>query len=281
MTNHYNVGRHLLQALTYIVLTIGGVVFLLPFFWMFRSSLMEQSQIFEMPPVWLPNPMRWENFTEALSVLPFSKFLANTLIIVTFSIAGVLLTSSISAYSFARMRWPGRDKMFALILSSMMMPYYVTLIPTFLGWKIFGAIGTNLPLIIPTWFGGGAFYIFLLRQFYLTIPKELDEAAFVDGAGYFRIFAQIILPLTKPAMIVIVLFAFLGFWNDYLAPIIYLSDESQYTLTLGLALFTGMYNAQWNLMMAASAAVAMPAIIVFLIGQKYFIEGVTLTGLKG
>lgn len=269
------------QSLTYILLTVGGLIYLIPFYWMFRSSLMDQAQIFEMPPIWVPSPVRFDNFTEALTVLPFSRFFLNTGVIVLFSTVGIVLTSSISAFSFSRMKWPGRDKAFALILSGMMLPHYVTLIPTFLGWKFLGAVGTNLPLIIPSWLGGGAFYIFLLRQFYMTIPKELDEAAYVDGAGYFTIFSRIILPLTKPALIVVALFSFLHSWNDFLAPVIYLNDISNYTLTLGLALFSGMYNAQWNLMMAASAVVALPAIIVFLIGQKYFIEGVSLTGIKG
>lgn len=269
------------QVLTYILLTVGGIIFLIPFYWMFRSSLMDQGQIFEMPPVWLPNPIRMENFKEALTIMPFNKFFLNTIIIVVLATAGVVLTSSITAFSFARMRWPGRDKVFICLLSGMMLPQYATLIPTFLGWKFLGAVGTNLPLIIPSWFGGGAFYIFLLRQFYMAIPKELDEAAYVDGAGYFRIFLQIILPLTKPAIVVVILFSFLHSWNDFLAPVIYLNDVSKYTLTLGLALFSGMYNAQWNLMMAASAVVAIPAIIVFLFGQKYFVEGISITGLKG
>lgn len=269
------------QLVTYIVLTLGAAIYLIPFYWMFRSSLMDQAQIFEMPPIWMPDPVRFDNFKEALTVLPFLQFFLNTGIIVAFSTAGIVLTSSISAFSFSRMKWPGRDKAFALILSGMMLPHYVTLIPTFLGWKFLGAVGTKLPLIIPSWLGGGAFYIFLLRQFYMTVPKELDEAAYVDGAGYFTIFSRIVLPLTKPALIVVTLFSFLHSWNDFLAPVIYLNDISNYTLTLGLALFSGMYNAQWNLMMAASAVVAMPAILVFLIGQKYFIEGVSLTGIKG
>ena len=269
------------QVLTYILLTVGGIIFLTPFYWMFRSSLMDQGQIFEMPPIWLPNPIRIDNFKEALTIMPFNRFFFNTAVIVVSATAGVVLTSSITAFSFARMRWPGRDKVFICLLSGMMLPQYATLIPTFLGWKFLGAVGTNLPLIIPSWFGGGAFYIFLLRQFYMAIPKELDEAAYVDGAGYFRIFVQIILPLTKPAIVVVILFSFLHYWNDFLAPVIYLNDVSKYTLTLGLALFSGMYNAQWNLMMAASAVVAIPAIIVFLFGQKYFVEGISITGLKG
>lgn len=269
------------KILTYAILLTGSVVCLVPFYWLLRSSFMELSQIFIMPPIWVPSPVQWQNYPEALTILPFGRYLINTLIIVVGSLLGVLFTSSLSAFSFARLRWPGRDFVFGLILSSMMLPYAVTLIPTFIGWKFVGAIDTFVPLIVPAWFGGGAFNIFLLRQFYMTIPRELDEAAEIDGAGFFRIYAQIILPLTKPALIVVGLFAFLFFWNDFLGPLVYLNSEEHYTLALGLQLFRGMYNSQWHLMMAAATVVLLPAIIVFLIGQRYFLEGIALTGLKG
>ena len=269
------------NIITYIVLCSGSVTCLLPLYWLVRSSLMEMWQIFLMPPVWIPNPIKFENYSEALTILPFARYFVNTVIIVVFSVVGAVLTSSLCAFSFARMRWPLRNVIFGMILSSMMLPYAVTLIPTFIGWKFIGGIDTFLPLIIPAWFGGGAFNIFLLRQFYMTIPRELDEAAAIDGASHFRIYAQIILPLTKPALIVVGLFAFLFYWNDFLGPLVYLNSEENYTLALGLQLFRGMYNSQWHLMMAASTVVVFPAILVFLLGQKYFIEGIALTGLKG
>ena len=161
-----------------------------------------------------------------------------------------------------------------------MLPYAVTMIPTFIGWRYLGAYGTIIPLVVPSWFGGGAFNIFLLRQFYKSIPKDLDEATIVDGGGFIRIWWQIIIPLSTPATIVVGLFAFLNNWNDFFRPLIYLDAETKYTLALGLQLFKGMYNAQWHLMMAASTVVLAPAVIVFLIGQKYFIEGITMSGLK-
>lgn len=264
----------------YALLIIGSFICLVPFYWLFRSSLMEMSQIFVMPPIWIPNPVQFQNYIDALTILPFLRYFLNTTTIVIFTVTGVVLTSSISAYGFSRVKWPGRDLAFGLILSSMMLPYAVTLIPTFIGWKLLNGMDTYLPLIVPSWFGGGAFNIFLLRQFYMTIPRDLDESAFIDGAGHFRIYAQIILPLTKPALIVVGLFAFMGTWNDFLGPLVYLSTDTKYTLALGLQQFQGLYNAQWHLMMAAASMVLLPIIIVFLIGQKYFIEGIAMTGLK-
>jgi multiple sugar transport system permease protein len=265
---------------TYIALITAGLITLFPLLWLVRSSLMDLAQIFEMPPRWLPSPLRFSNYVEAMTVLPFGSYFKNTSIIVILSVVGVVVTSSISAYSFARMKWQGRDLIFGLLLSSMMLPYAVTLIPTFVGWSMLGLTNSFVPLIAPSWFGGGAFNIFLLRQFYMTLPRELDEAAFVDGAGHWKIFTQIILPLTKPALVVIGLFAFLHSWNDFLGPLVYLNSSTKYTLALGLQLFKGMYNAEWHLMMAASVVVLGPAVIIFLLGQKYFVEGITLTGIK-
>lgn len=268
------------KGMIYLVLAAGGIFSLLPLVWLIRSSLMNMGQIFELPPVWIPNPVQFSNYSEALTILPFGRYFVNTAIIVVFSVLGVIVTSSISAYSFARMKWKGRNLVFSLLLSSMMLPYAVTLIPTFIGWSKVGLTNSFIPLIAPAWFGGGAFNIFLLRQFYLSIPRDLDEAAYVDGAGHGRIFRSIILPLTKPALIVVGLFSFLAAWNDFLGPLVYLSDETKYTLALGLQQFKGMYSAEWHLMMAAATVVLLPAIVVFFIGQRYFIEGITLTGIK-
>lgn len=269
------------KIITYILLILICGIFIAPFYWMIRSAILEQSQVFRMPPVWLPKKFNMSNFHDAFAALPFGKFYLNTLIITSLSIAGVVITASISAYSFARLNWPGRDIVFAILISTMMLPNFVTLIPTFLGWKYVGALNTFIPLILPSWFGGGAFYIFLLRQFYMSIPKELEEAAYIDGASHIKIFLKIIVPLTKPALLVVGLFQFLASWNDFLSPTIYLNDVSKFTLSIGLKLFTGMYNSQWNLMMAAATVISIPPIIVFVICQKYFIEGITLTGIKG
>lgn len=268
------------QFTVYTILIIGAVCCLLPFFWLVRSSLMTSGQIFEMPPLWIPSPFKFSNYTDALTTVEFGRFFKNTAFITLLCIIGAILSSSICAYSFARLQWPGRKLIFGLLLSSMMLPGAVTLIPTFIGWKLVGLINTYYPLILPAWFGS-AFDIFLLRQFYSTIPKELDEAAYVDGANHFTIYWRIILPLSKPALIVIGLFSFMNTWNDFMGPLVYLNEESKYTVALGLQMFQSLHSAQWHLLMAASMVVITPVIIVFFIGQRYFIEGITLTGLKG
>nr|WP_245583154.1 carbohydrate ABC transporter permease [Paenibacillus daejeonensis] len=252
-----------------------------PFVWLIRSSLMDLSQIFTMPPEWLPRPFQWGNFKKALTILPFGTYFLNTTIIVMGTLAGTVLTSTIAAFGFSRIQWKGRDLIFGILLSSMMLPAAVTLIPSFLGWQMLGFYDTYYPLIAPAFFGGGMFNIFLLRQFYLTIPRDFDEAAVVDGAGYFTIYFRIILPLSRSAVIVVALFTFLATWNDFMGPLIYLKSDSLFTLALGLQMFQGTYTAQWDLLMAASTAVVLPCVIVFLIGQRYFLEGITLTGLKG
>jgi multiple sugar transport system permease protein len=268
------------QAAVYTILLIGACFCLLPLFWLVRSSFMTSMQIFEMPPVWIPAPFKLSNYTEALTTVDFARFFRNTVFITVSCLIGALISSSISAYSYARLQWPGRKLIFALLLASMMLPGAVTLIPTFIGWKLAGLINTYYPLILPAWFGS-AFDIFLLRQFYSTIPRDLDEAAYVDGAGHLTIYWKIIVPLSKPALIVIGLFSFMGSWNDFMGPLVYLNEESKYTVALGLQMFQSLHSAQWNLLMAASTVVITPVIIVFFIGQRYFIEGITLTGLKG
>ncbi|WP_106767409.1 carbohydrate ABC transporter permease [Paenibacillus faecalis] len=268
-------------AAGYTVLILISIMFLLPFVWLIRSALMDLSQIFIMPPEWIPKPIRWDNFERALTVLPFGQFFINTIIIVVATLIGTVVTSTICAFGFSRIKWKGRDVVFSILLSSMMLPSAVTMIPTFLGWKWLGFYDTFYPLIVPAFFGGGMFNIFLLRQFYMAIPRDFDEAALVDGASYFQIYSRIMLPLSRSAVIVVALFTFLASWNDFMGPLIYLKSESRFTLALGLQMFQGSYSAQWDLLMAASAVVVLPCVIVFLIGQRYFLEGITLTGLKG
>lgn len=267
--------------IVYILLIIGSAVCLLPLVWLIRSSLMSTAQIFSMPPEWIPKPFKFDNYVKAMTNLPFGRYFVNTIIITIGNLLGVLISSSICAYSFARLKWPGRNKIFALLLASMMLPGAVTLIPTFIGWRILGQIDTFYPLIVPAWFGGGAFNIFLLRQFYMNIPKELDEAALIDGANYFQIFTKIIVPLSKPPLIVVGLFTFMNTWNDFYTPLIYISSEKKFPVALGLQAYQSAYSTQWNYIMAAATVIIIPVIIVFLIGQKYFIEGITMTGLKG
>ncbi|OWA36829.1 sugar ABC transporter ATP-binding protein [Saccharibacillus sp. O16] len=265
----------------YIMLALITVLFIGPFLWLIRSSLMDLSQIFTMPPEWIPRPVRWDNFSRAMTVLPFGTYFVNTLVITAAVMVGTVLSSSVAAFGFSRVEWQGRNIVFAILMSAMMLPGAVTLIPSFLGWQALGFYDTFYPLIVPAYFGGGIFNIFLLRQFYLTIPRDFDEAAFVDGASYFRIYRSIIFPLSRSAIIVVALFCFLASWNDFMGPLIYLKSENLFTLALGLQMFQGTYTAQWDLLMAASAVVVLPCVVVFLVGQKYFLEGITLTGLKG
>lgn len=269
------------KSIIYIILFFISFVCLVPFYWMIRSSLMDMSQIFTMPPIWIPKPIKFSNYKEALTMLPFGRYFLNTLFVVVFTVLGTVITSSLCAYSFSRIEWKGRDTVFGILLTAMMIPFAVTLIPTFIGWQKLGVVNSYAPLIVPAWFGGGVFNVFLLRQFFRTIPKELDEAARIDGAGHFTIYSKIIIPLSKPSLIVVSLFSFMGSWNDFLGPLVYLNDGDKFTLSLGLMQFQGMYSAQWQYMMAAATVVLVPIVIIFFIGQKYFIEGILMSGMKG
>ncbi|MGP3918070.1 carbohydrate ABC transporter permease [Nonomuraea sp. 10N515B] len=271
------------RILLYAALLVGSIPTLLPFVWLVRSALMQDAQMFVSPPEWIPAPFQWSNFSEALTTQPFGRYFVNTLVIAVISVLGTVVTCAVAAFSFSRLRWRGRDVVFALLLSGVMLPYAVTLIPTFVMWQELGALDTIAPLTVPSWFagaGGGVFNIFLLRQFFLTIPFELDEAAYIDGASPWRVFWTIVMPLSKPAIIVVTIFTFIGTWNDFLGPLLYLQSEENYTLSLGLASFQSMYLTQWGYLMAASAAVIAPIIALFFFLQRYFIEGVTLTGIK-
>lgn len=268
-------------AVAYLLLMIGAFFSLLPMLWMLRSSLLSSAKIFQMPPIIIPDQPQWENYTKAMTILSFGRYFLNSLTVVVAVVIGTVLTSSLCAYGLSRIQWKGRGLAFAAIISSMMLPTAVTLIPQFLVWNQLGVTNSFIPLIAPAWFGGGAFYIFLLRQFYMGIPRDLDESAWLDGAGHLTIFSWIILPITRPSVVVVGLFAFLNTWNDFLAPLVYLNDEKKYTLALGLQLFSGLYKAEWHLLMAASCVVLAPMVILFLIGQKYFVEGITMSGIKG
>lgn len=272
--------KRIKNIIVYIILFGLGISFILPLVWMVRSSFMEVGQIFLVPPEWIPNPFTLDNFKEALTMAPFGLYALNTMEIVVLSTFGTLLTATLAAFGFSRLKWKGRDTIFIIILSSMMLPGAVTLIPQFVGWKTLGFYDTLVPLIVPSFLGGGAFNIFLLRQFMMTIPLELDEAAVVDGASNLVIYLKIILPLSKSALIVIALFSFMANWNDFFNPLIYLSDQNKYTLAIGLQQLQGQYVSAWNIIMAASTAVVIPCIVVFMLGQKHILEGVVMTGMK-
>lgn len=271
-------------AVAYVLLIAGSCIMLFPFAWLLRSSLMDTTQIFTFPPEWIPRPFQWSNYSESLTIVPFGRYFLNTMAIEVLVLAGTLLTGTAAAYSFARLRWRGRNLVFGIILSTMMLPYAVTLIPTFIMWRSLGALDSIWPLTLPSWFGtgiNGIFNIFLLRQFFMSIPRDLDEAAYMDGAKPVTVLFRIILPLAKPAFIVVSIFTFIAVWNDFLGPLIYLNHDSKFTLAMGLATFKGLYNAQWGYLMAASVAVVAPIIVLFFAAQRYFIEGIALTGIKG
>jgi len=274
--------RHLVwRTLIYALCLGGSAVMLVPLIWTLRSSVMTINQIFVFPPEWIPTPWQWGNYPEVFDTVPFFRYFRNTLTIVVPVVLGTVLSASLAAYGFSRLRWPGRDWVFGLLMTTLMLPYAVTLIPTFLLWSELGLINTYWPLTAPAWFGGGAFNIFLLRQFFRTIPLDLDEAAVIDGANPLRILWDIVLPLSRPALIAVVIFSALATWNDFLNPLIYINDSDKFTLALGLAQFKGLYNSEWHLLMAASTLVVAPVLALFFVAQRYFVEGIALTGIKG
>lgn len=258
----------------------AAFLFLLPFFWMLSTSLKTDEQLYTYPPVWIPYPLNWANYPNAVTYITFFLYLRNTLIIAVVSTIGALISCSLVAYSLSRIPWPGRNLLFILTIATLMLPFQVTLIPLFLVFKSLGWVGDFRPLIVPHFFGG-ALYIFLLRQFFMTIPMELSEAARIDGASEFRIYASIILPLAKPALATVAIFEFIARWRDYLGPLIYLNDQKLYTLSLGLYEYSSQYGREWGLLMAASVLITLPIILLFFFLQKTFVQGITLTGLKG
>jgi len=269
-------------SISYLILTMMAAIFVIPFLWLVVTSLKPINQVFTDPPIWIPHPILWSNYKDALTTpaFPFLKLLRNTLFYVIMTTIGTVISSSIVAYGFSRLRFQGRDVLFAITLSTMMLPGIVTLIPTYVLFKVLGWVGTYAPLIVPTFFGA-AFNIFLLRQFMITIPYDLTDAALVDGATHFDILWRIMLPLIKPALLVIGVMNIMYTWNDFFGPLIYLSSQEQYPLVMGLYAFQMRFSIQWNLMMAASLATCFPLIALFFVAQRYFIEGITLTGLKG
>lgn len=276
-----SVSFYLKKLLFYAVLLTLAAICVIPLYWMVRSSFMKNTDIYSMRPfIFWPKEMLWSNYSDAMKAADFGRYAVNTLIIVAGCMIGTLATASMAAYAFSRIKWKGRGFCFAMILTTMMLPGSVTLIPQFMIWRNLNMVDTYLPLILPSFFGGGAFNIFLLRQFFLGIPRELDEAARIDGAGPFQIFVRIILPLARSALVVVALFTFLNCWNDFFGPIIYLNTKEKFTLAVGLLQFRGDYSTKWNLLMAGSTIVVAPCIAVYLFGQKYLIEGISLTGLK-
>lgn len=284
-----NVGQ---RTLIQLILLVGAILMALPFMWMVSSSLKHELHIFQFPPQIIPNPIRWLNYPEALAnpnAMPFHIYVKNTVIIVFVREAAVLLSASFCAYGFARLRFVGRDIWFGIVLATMMVPYIVLMVPTYVLFTRLQWIDTFLPLTVPWFFGGGAFNIFLLRQFFRTIPEELADAARIDGCNEYAIYARILMPLAKPGLIAVAIFTFIDGWNDFMGPLLYLNSPENYTVALGLALFRaavgGMGSAggrsRWDWLMAASTAMVIPVILVFFALQRYFVKGVVMTGLKG
>jgi multiple sugar transport system permease protein len=272
--------RIIREILTHIILIPAAIIFLLPFLWMISTSLKPDSQLFAYPPIWIPHPLQWANYPKSVTYVPFFVYLKNTVVISVASMIGVVFSSSLVAYSLARIPWPGRNFLFLLTIATLMLPFQVTLIPVFLVFKNLGWVGDLRPLIVPQFFGY-ALYIFLLRQFFMTIPQEMSEAARIDGASEFRIFWSVVLPLAKPALATVAVFQFIRSWTEYLQPLIYLNDQNLYTLQLGLYQYSSQYGREWGLLMAAAVLITLPPIITFFLTQRTFVQGVTLTGIKG
>ena len=265
----------------YAVLVIGMVIVLMPFLWMVSTSLKTPAAVFKIPTEWIPNPIVWANYPNAMTILPFGRFILNTAQITALAVVGATLSGSLAAFAFARLRWRGRNFMFVLVLTTLMLPFQVIMIPQFILFRELKWLDTYLPLVVPAFFGGSAFNIFLLRQYFMTISPELDDAAIIDGCSRFGVYWRIILPLSKAALMTVVIFIVQNRWQSFLVPLIYLFDQKKYTLALGLRLFQDQYTTDWELMMAAATVTMIPVLLVFYFGQHYFIQGIVFTGVKG
>lgn len=265
---------------TYIILLFWAIICLFPLYWMFRSSFLDNIDIFAVPIIWWPKTFRFQTYVEAVNFVPFFHYMGNTVIIVLINITAVLFSSSLAAFGFSRVKFKGQNFCFALVLGTMMLPTSVLLVPMFLTWKDLGFYNTWIPLVAQNFFING-FFIFLLRQFFMGIPRSLDEAAYIDGAGYFTVYSQIIVPLAKPSMASVAVFCFMNKWNEFLEPLIYLKDMDKYTVSLGLKSFISEFFTEWTYLMAASVLSILPLLVIFFIGQKHFIGGVSTGAIKG
>lgn len=268
------------RGLIYVILILGALFIFVPLAWTLSTSLKTEAQTLAYPPTWIPNPVQWQNYPDSLTARPFNIYYLNTFIVTISSVIGMVFSSAMVAYGFARFRFPGRSVLFIIVLSTMMIPDQLLLIPRFILFKYLSWLDTLMPLIVPNFFGG-AFSIFLLRQYFQTIPLALDEAAKIDGASPLQVFWHIILPLAMPALGAVAVFEFMTSWQDFMAPLIYLSSEVNYTVSVGLAAFRNDYFTAWHLYMAAAAVAMVVPLVVFFLAQKYFIGGVALTGSGG
>ena len=267
------------STLTHLVLLVGVVLMFVPLVWTLSTSLKSPGEVYQFPPTWIPQKILWSNYVKAVTAIPFFLYLWNTVVITALSVIGKVVSITLVAFSFARLRWWGRNFMFVVMLATMMLPPHITLIPQFIMFKWWGWINTFLPLVVPAFFGG-PYLTFLVRQYLLAIPHELDDAARIDGCSDFGLYWRIIMPLSKPAILIVVIFVFNGTWNEFLLPLIYLQSSNLFTLALGLRMFQGEASTSWNLLMAASLLSMLPVIILFFATQRYFIQGVVFTGVK-
>lgn len=264
----------------YAGLVCGACFFLMPFFWLVSSSLKSTGEIFVYPPRWIPSTLHWENYRDAVSFIPFVRYFVNTLLVCVVSVVGNVISASLVAYGFSRVQWKGRDALFYVMLSTLILPPQVTMIPVFVIFRHLRAIDTYVPLVLPSFFGA-PFFIFLLRQFFRGIPESLSEAARMDGCHEFGIFLRVVLPLCVPALVTVALFTFIGTWVDFMGPLIYLQSPDKFTLSLGLQQFQGTHSVEWGMLMAASTLMMLPIVGLFLVAQKAFIRGIATSGLKG
>ncbi|MDG0871277.1 carbohydrate ABC transporter permease [Paenibacillus thiaminolyticus] len=268
------------SVVVYSLLLLFSLLFLAPFYWMITTAVKTPEELYLFPPKWIPSVFQWDNFAKAWQSQPFGTYLNNSLIVTGLSLIGQLLSSSLVAYGFARFHFRGKDALFLILLASMMIPWEVTMIPLYMEFNALGWINTLKPLIVPAWFGS-PFFIFLLRQFIMGIPIELEEAARIDGANPVQIFLRLIVPLLRPALILVGVFHILSSWNDYLGPLIFLNDQTKYTLTLGLSQFRGMFGVDMVSIMAVTFLICLPPLAAFFLAQRYIVEGIATTGIKG
>ncbi|MDA3958286.1 carbohydrate ABC transporter permease [Oceanispirochaeta sp.] len=264
----------------YTMLGIGSTISLIPLLWLIRCSFMSTEDMFKLPLILVPKSLNLQNYVDVFTMVPFARFYLNTIVIVLINIIGALISNLSIAYGLARIDFRGRKLMFSLSIGTLMLPAYVQLIPLFLEWNFIGGINTWLPLTVPAFFGN-AFFIFMLYQFLRTIPRDYDEAAFMDGANYPAIIVKVILPLAKPAMAVVAIFQFMFTWNDFMAPLLFLNDTKLFTLAIGLRTFISTFYTPWGVLMAAATLTVLPLILLFFMAQKYFVSGLTMGGIKG
>ena len=264
----------------YFFLVLLGLIFLIPFYWMVVTAFKTEAQLFEIPPAWFPKPLAFENFSQVFKEVPFANFIVNSAMLVTWNVIGQVFATMMVAYGFSRFRFPGRNTLFMILLATMMVPKQVTLVPQFILFSKLGWVNTYLPLILPA-FGGSPYLIFLVRQYMMSIPFDLDEAATIDGASRWQILWKVIFPLTVPALILVVVFTFVGVWNDFMGPLIYLNNPEMFMVTLGLSFFQGAKETSWQLLMAGSLMAMVPPVVLFLIAQRRLLGGIAATGIKG